>query len=50
MLGLSKGFHDRLTHTQAPPTGGAVRVLFACGHNAGRSQPAAALLAALPGA
>ncbi|MFG2569257.1 three-helix bundle dimerization domain-containing protein [Streptomyces sp. NPDC048567] len=36
---------DALAHTQTPGTGGAVRVLFVCGHNAGRSQLAAALLA-----
>ncbi|MEU9472179.1 GNAT family N-acetyltransferase [Streptomyces avermitilis] len=35
---------DALAHTQAPAKG-AVRVLFVCGHNAGRSQMAAALLA-----
>ncbi|MEU2761274.1 MULTISPECIES: three-helix bundle dimerization domain-containing protein [unclassified Streptomyces] len=36
---------DALAHTQTPGAGGAVRVLFVCGHNAGRSQMAAALLA-----
>ncbi|MEC3997129.1 arsenate reductase ArsC [Actinacidiphila sp. DG2A-62] len=36
---------DALAHTRTPATGGAVRVLFVCGHNAGRSQLAAALLA-----
>lgn len=36
---------DALAHTQSPETGAAVRVLFVCGHNAGRSQLAAALLA-----
>ncbi|MFV5998928.1 three-helix bundle dimerization domain-containing protein [Streptomyces sp. NPDC056231] len=35
---------DALAHTQTPDPGGAVRV-FVCGHNAGRSQIAAALLA-----
>ncbi|MFE1613026.1 low molecular weight phosphatase family protein [Streptomyces albidoflavus] len=34
-----------LAHTQTPGPGAAVRVLFVCGHNAGRSQMAAALLA-----
>ncbi|MFF4755495.1 arsenate reductase ArsC [Streptomyces sp. NPDC002514] len=37
---------DALAHTQVPEAGsGVVRVLFVCGHNAGRSQMAAALLA-----
>ncbi|WP_236246994.1 low molecular weight phosphatase family protein [Streptomyces sp. CC210A] len=36
---------EALAHTQTPGTGAAVRVLFVCGHNAGRSQMAAALLA-----
>ncbi|MFE2823447.1 three-helix bundle dimerization domain-containing protein [Streptomyces sp. NPDC059271] len=37
---------DALAHTQSPGSGSAaVRVLFVCGHNAGRSQMAAALLA-----
>ncbi|WP_392839743.1 low molecular weight phosphatase family protein [Streptomyces sp. LN500] len=35
---------DALAHTQTPGPGGPVRVLFVCGHNAGRSQMAAALL------
>ncbi|MFD9428890.1 MULTISPECIES: low molecular weight phosphatase family protein [unclassified Streptomyces] len=35
---------DALAHTGAPGKG-VVRVLFVCGHNAGRSQMAAALLA-----
>ncbi|MFI8282448.1 low molecular weight phosphatase family protein [Streptomyces albidoflavus] len=34
-----------LAHTRTPGPGAAVRVLFVCGHNAGRSQMAAALLA-----
>ncbi|WP_282685272.1 MULTISPECIES: arsenate reductase ArsC [unclassified Streptomyces] len=36
---------DALAHIRTPGTGAAVRVLFVCGHNAGRSQLAAALLA-----
>lgn len=36
---------DALAHTRSPDTGAAIRVLFVCGHNAGRSQLAAALLA-----
>ncbi|MFD9575114.1 three-helix bundle dimerization domain-containing protein [Streptomyces sp. NPDC059982] len=36
---------DALAHTQGLTSGGRVRVLFVCSHNAGRSQMAAALLA-----
>ncbi|MER7764785.1 arsenate reductase ArsC [Streptomyces sp. NPDC097619] len=36
---------DALAHTRGLSSGGRVRVLFVCSHNAGRSQTAAALLA-----
>ncbi|GGJ66174.1 arsenate reductase/protein-tyrosine-phosphatase family protein [Streptomyces brasiliensis] len=36
---------DALAHIQGAPGSGLPRVLFVCGHNAGRSQMAAALLA-----